>query len=265
MKRYLVREGQKLDLDGFDPDDTGLLPGGKQEANEQLQGILERLAEAQERLFAGHERKLLVVLQGMDTSGKDGTIRHVMRGFNPQSTRVVSFRRPSDEELDHDFLWRVHAKVPSRGEVVVFNRSHYEDVLIVRVHNLVPKSAWKDRYDQINAFERILHETGTTIVKFFLHIGYDEQQKRLQARVDDPKKCWKFQPGDLEERKFWQDYMQAYQDALVKTSTDHAPWYIIPANQKWYRNYLVGSILADTLDRLHLKYPKCNVSGVVVE
>ncbi len=265
MKPYLVRAGQTVDLDRFDPDDTSLLPGGKQDANEQLQGILERLDEAQERLFAGHERKLLVVLQGMDTSGKDGTIRHVMRGFNPQGTRVVSFRKPSEEELDHDFLWRVHAKVPARGEIVVFNRSHYEDVLIVRVHNLVPKSIWKHRYDQINHFEQMLHETGTTVVKFFLHIGYGEQRKRLQARVDDAKKCWKFQHGDLEERKYWKDYMQAYEAALEKTSTEWAPWYIIPANQKWYRNYLVGSILADTLDRLHLKYPKCDLSGVVVE
>jgi PPK2 family polyphosphate:nucleotide phosphotransferase len=265
MKRFLVREGQDLDLDGLDPDDTSLLPGGKSDAEVRLPDILERLTDAQGRLFAAHERKLLIVLQGMDTSGKDGTIRHVMRGFNPQSTRVVSFRKPSDEELDHDFLWRVHSKVPARGEVVVFNRSHYEDVLIVRVHDLVPKSIWKERYKQINAFELMLHQTGTTIVKFFLHISYGEQRKRLQARVDDPRKCWKFQHGDLEERKYWKDYMHAYQDALEKTSTDYAPWYIIPANQKWYRNYLVASILADTLDRLHLKYPKCNNSGVVVE
>jgi PPK2 family polyphosphate:nucleotide phosphotransferase len=265
MKRYRVRAGQQLDLHRFDPDDTSLLKGGREEAREQLPAILERLDEAQERLFAGHERRLLVVLQGMDTSGKDGTIRHVMRGFNPQSTRVVSFRKPSEDELDHDFLWRVHAKVPARGEVAVFNRSHYEDVLIVRVHNLVPKAVWKERYDQINAFERMLSQEGTTIVKFFLHISPDEQRKRLQARLDDPKKCWKFQPGDLEERKFWKDYIRAYEDALVKTSTDWAPWYIIPANQKWYRNHLIGSILVETLDRMNPEYPKCQTAGVVVE
>lgn len=265
MKRYRVREGQQLDLERFDPDDTSLVKGGKEEAREQLPAILEHLDDAQERLFAGHDRKLLVVLQGMDTSGKDGTIRHVMRGFNPQGTRVVSFRKPSEEELDHDFLWRVHAKVPARGEVVVFNRSHYEDVLVVRVHNLVPKAVWKRRYDQINEFERMLFETGTTTVKFFLHIGFGEQRKRLQARLDDPKKCWKFQPGDLEERKFWKDYMRAYEDALVKTSTDWAPWYIIPANQKWYRNHLIGSILVETVDRMNLEYPKCQTAGVVVE
>ena len=264
-KRYRVREGRRLDLDELDPDDISLLEGGKAEASKRLPNILDRLAEAQERLFAGHERKLLIVLQGMDTSGKDGTIRHVMRGFNPQGTKVVSFRKPSEEELDHDFLWRVHAKVPARGQVGVFNRSHYEDVLVVRVHNLVQESVWKARYGQINAFERTLFETGTTIVKFFLHIGFEEQGRRLQARLEDPRKCWKFQPGDLEERKFWKDYMRAYEDVLVKTSTDWAPWYVIPANRKWYRNHLVGSILVETLDRMHLKYPKCLPTEVVVD
>ena len=265
MNKYLVRAGQKIDLDEVDPDDTNLIPGGKSEAKERLSGIVDRLAEIQEVLFAGHQQKLLIVLQGMDTSGKDGAIRHVMRGFNPQGTRVVSFRKPSEEELDHDFLWRVHTKVPAKGEVVIFNRSHYEDVLIVRVHDLVPKAVWRKRYDQINDFERMLHENGTVILKFFLHISRDEQRKRLQARVDDPEKCWKFQHGDLEERKFWKDYMQAYEDALSKTSTDWAPWYIVPANQKWYRNHLVGSIVVETLDKLHLKFPKCDLSGVVVE
>ena len=265
MKRYLVQPGQKVDLDSYDPDDISLVPGGKQEARERLEAIMGRLAEGQELLYAGHERKLLIVLQGMDTSGKDGAIRHTMRGFNPQGVRVVSFKKPSDEELDHDFLWRVHAKVPARGETVVFNRSHYEDVLIVRVHDLVSKAVWKARYDQIVAFERILQETGTTIIKFFLHISRDEQRKRLQARVDDPKKCWKFQPGDLEERKFWKDYMGAYEDALSKTSTDWSPWYVVPANQKWYRNYVVGSIVAETLDKLKLKYPKCDLSNVKVD
>ena len=265
MNKYLVRGGQKIALNNFDPDDTSLAPGGKAEAKAELAAIVERLSEAQERLFAGHQRSLLIVLQGMDTSGKDGTIRHVMRGLNPQGTRVVSFRKPSDEELEHDFLWRVHAKVPAKGEAVVFNRSHYEDVLIVRVHDLVPKAVWRERYDQINAFERILHENGTVIVKFFLHISRDEQRTRLQARVEDPKKCWKFQHGDLEERKFWKDYLRAYEDALSKTSTEWAPWYIVPANQKWYRNHLVGSIVAETLDTLRLKYPKCDLSHVVVQ
>ena len=265
MKRYLVRPGHRVDLGSYDPDDTSLLPEGKVEARERLTALVERLAEGQELLYAGHKRQLLIVLQGMDTSGKDGTIRHAMQGFNPQGTRVVSFKKPSQEELDHDFLWRVHAKVPAKGETVVFNRSHYEDVLIVRVHDLVPKAAWKQRYDQIIDFERMLYETGTTILKFFLHISRDEQRKRLQARVDDPRKCWKFQHGDLEERKLWNDYMRAYEDALSKTSTECAPWYVVPANQKWYRNYVVASIVADALERLDLDYPECDVAGVVVE
>ena len=265
MKKYLVRPGQGVDLASYDPDDTSLLPDGKREAGKRLEAIVGRLAEGQELLYAGHGPRLLIVLQGMDTSGKDGTIRHAMQGFNPQGTRVVSFKKPSQEELDHDFLWRVHAKVPARGETVVFNRSHYEDVLIVRVHDLVPKAVWKQRYQQIVDFERMLYESGTTILKFFLHISEDEQRKRLQARVDDPRKCWKFQHGDLEERKFWNDYVRAYQDALSKTSTECAPWYVVPANQKWYRNYVVASIVADALESLDLEYPECDVAGVVVE
>jgi PPK2 family polyphosphate:nucleotide phosphotransferase len=201
----------------------------------------------------------------MDTSGKDGTIRHVMAGFNPQGTRVVSFRAPSAEELEHDFLWRVHRQVPAKGEVGVFNRSHYEDVLIVRVRNLVPKAVWGKRYDQINAFERLLAENGALILKFFLHISKDEQRQRLQARLDDPKKCWKFKQDDLEQRKYWGAYMRAYEDVLSKTSTEWAPWYVVPADQKWYRNYLVGSILVEALEGLRLEYPNCELSDVVVE
>lgn len=265
MKRYLVRPGQKVELASYDPDDTSLMPGGKGEARKRLADTVTRLAEQQELLYAGHQRQLLIVLQGMDTSGKDGTIRHAMQGFNPQGTRVVSFKKPSQEELDHDFLWRVHANVPAKGETVVFNRSHYEDVLIVRVHELVPKSVWKQRYQQIVDFERMLYEGGTTILKFFLLISRDEQRKRLQARVDDPRKCWKFQRGDLEERKFWNDYTRAYEDALSKTSTEYAPWYVVPANQKWYRNYVVASVVADALEKLDLEYPRCDVAGVVVE
>jgi len=265
MHHYLVRPGTKVDLEKIDPDDVRLVAGGKAEAKEKSTAIQERLRKLQELLFAGHERKLLVVLQGMDTSGKDGTIRHVMGGFNPQGTRVASFGKPTPEELDHDYLWRVHRQVPGRGEVVVFNRSHYEDVLVVRVHNLVPKGVWRKRYDQINAFEEILAESGTLILKFFLHISKDEQRARLQARIDDPTKRWKFQHGDLEERKFWDDYQRAYEDALSKTSSERAPWYVVPSNQKWYRNYVVGLIVADALDRLHMKYPEPDLSGVVVK
>jgi PPK2 family polyphosphate:nucleotide phosphotransferase len=178
---------------------------------------------------------------------------------------VVPFGVPSKEELDHDYLWRVHHQVPARGQIVVFNRSHYEDVLVVRVHELVPKAVWKKRYDQINAFEQMLCDEGTLILKFFLHISREEQRARLQARIEDPKKRWKFQHGDLEERKLWDEYQRAYEDALSKTSTETAPWYIVPANQKWYRNYVVGSVVADALERLHLTYPKVDLSGIVVK
>lgn len=265
MNKYLVRPGRKVDLGEYDPDDVHLVPGGKAEAKQKSSTVQARLAELQELLYAAHERKLLVVLQGMDTSGKDGTIRHVMGGFNPVGTRVVSFKKPSLEELDHDYLWRVHRQVPGKGEAVVFNRSHYEDVLVVRVHSLVPKATWRKRYDQIKAFEQMLFEEGTVILKFFLHVSKEEQRARLQARVEDPTKRWKFQHGDLEERAFWRDYQRAYEDALSQTSTDEAPWYIVPANQKWYRNYVVGSVIADALESLRMTYPEPDLSGVVVK
>lgn len=264
MKKYAVQPGQRVTLAAVDPDDTHLVKN-KEDAAEQFSAMQTRLAELQEMLFARHDRKVLIILQGMDTSGKDGTIRHVAGSFNPQGTRVVPFRQPTDEELDHDYLWRVHRHVPANGEVVLFNRSHYEDVLIVRVHDLVPKEVWKQRYEQINLFERMLSDNGTLILKFFLHIDKDEQRERLENRLADKTKCWKFKEGDLKERKLWKDYQQAYEDALSKTSTAWAPWHIVPANHKWYRDYVVGSILVDALENLHLKYPKCDVSNVVVK
>lgn len=265
MDSYLVRPGRKVDLQDFDPDDTHLVRGGKAEAKAVNAAIQKRLANLQELLYAGHQWKLLIVLQGMDTSGKDGTIGHVMAGFNPVGTRVVSFKKPSPEELDHDYLWRVHRQTPGNGEAVVFNRSHYEDVLIVRVHGLVPKGRWKKRYDQIKAFEQMLHDEGTVILKFFLHISKEEQRARLQARIEDPTKRWKFQHSDIDERKLWKDYQRAYEDALSKTSTEWAPWYVVPANQKWYRNYVVGSTIVEALENLHLKYPEPDLSGVVIK
>jgi PPK2 family polyphosphate:nucleotide phosphotransferase len=264
MHKYLVRSGQKIHLDECDPDETRYAPGGKAETREHNATLQRKLAHLQELLFAGHEHKLLVILQGMDTSGKDGTVRHVMGGLHPVGTRVVSFKKPTSEELDHDYLWRVHRQVPGKGEAAVFNRSHYEDVLIVRVHELVPKSIWRKRYEHINAFEKMLAEEGTVILKFFLHISKDEQRSRLEARVADPSKRWKFQHGDLEERELWDEYQKAYEDALERTSTDWAPWYIVPANQKWYRDLVVGSVLADRLERLHMKYPEPDLSEVVV-
>jgi PPK2 family polyphosphate:nucleotide phosphotransferase len=265
MNKYLVAPSQKVDLDDYDPDDVHLAPGGRAEAKRKSAAIQDRLTQLQELLYAGHERKLLIVLQGMDTSGKDGTIRHVMGGFNPVGTRIASFKKPSLEELDHDYLWRVHRQVPAKGEVVVFNRSHYEDVLVVRVHDLVPNHTWRKRYDQIRAFEQILSEEGTIILKFFLHISKEEQRARLEARIQDPTKRWKFQQGDLDERKLWKDYQRAYEDALSKTSTEWAPWYVVPANQKWYRNYVVGAVIADKLESLHMKYPEPDLTGVVVK
>ena len=261
---YTIRENQKVRLRDFDPDDVHLIPD-KAAAKERAAAMQERLAELQELVYAGREQKVLVLLQGMDASGKDGAIRHVMGGFNPQGVRVVSFGKPEKRELDHDYLWRVHQQVPGKGEVAVFNRSHYEDVLVVRVHDLVPKSDWKKRYAQINDFERMLSETGTLIVKFFLHISKDEQRKRLEERVEDPTKRWKFQHGDLEERKLWSAYQRAYEEALSQCSTKWAPWYVIPANSKWYRNYLVGTILIDALKRLKMSYPQPDLSGVVVD
>jgi PPK2 family polyphosphate:nucleotide phosphotransferase len=258
-KRYRVKSGKRVHLDKIDPDETKL--AGKKEATEQNEKIQSRLGDLQELLFAEHKHKILIVLQGMDTSGKDGTVRHVMSGFNPAGVHVVSFKRPTQIELDHDYLWRVHSQVPAAGEVVVFNRSHYEDVLIVRVHAFVPPSVWSKRYDQINDFERMLSENGTTVLKFFLHISKEEQRKRLEARIKDPAKRWKFQHTDIEERKLWDDYVKAYEAALEKTSTDWAPWYIVPANTKWYRNYVVGSIIRRAMENLKMRYPEPDLSN----
>ena len=216
---------------------------------------LERLTDLQDRLWAEAKRAVLVVLQGIDAAGKDGTIKKVMTAFNPQGSPVTSFKVPSVEELAHDYLWRVHKAMPRKGEIGIFNRSHYEDVLVVRVHELVPRKVWAERYDQINAFERHLADNGTTIVKFFLAIDKDEQRERFQARYDDPTKRWKFSMGDLDERKLWDAYQAAFDDALSKTSTDAAPWYVIPANRKWFRNLAVASILADTIAGLKPAYP----------
>jgi PPK2 family polyphosphate:nucleotide phosphotransferase len=227
----------------------------KETAAPALETQLGRLADLQDRFWAEAKRSVLVVLQGIDAAGKDGTINKVMEAFNPQGCTVTSFKVPSAEELAHDYLWRVHQKVPRKGEIGIFNRSHYEDVLVVRVHDLVPRKVWSARYDQINEFERILADNGTTIVKFFLAIDEEEQRERFQARFDDPTKRWKFSMGDLEERKHWDDYQAAFDDALSKCSTDHAPWYVIPANRKWFRNLAVATILADTIAALKPAYP----------
>jgi PPK2 family polyphosphate:nucleotide phosphotransferase len=264
MKQYRIAPGTTVRLRDFDPDDTSLVPGGKAEGRAASEKIVGRLEELQELLYAEHRHKVLIVLQGMDTSGKDGTIRHIMGGFDAVGVRVASFKKPTSVELDHDYLWRIHAQTPATGEIAVFNRSHYEDVLVVRVRELVPKTVWRARYAQINDFERMLARNGTLILKFFLHISKGEQKERLEARIEDPSKRWKFQHGDLEERKLWGKYVRAYEDVLSKTSTDEAPWYVVPANAKWYRNFVIASIIAEALEGLKMKYPEPDLSNVVV-
>ena len=223
---------------------------------ERLEQNTARLAELQLRLFAENKHALLIVLQGMDTSGKDGTVRHVMSGLNPASCRVQSFKVPSAEEARHDYLWRIHQVMPPRGEIGILNRSHYEDVLVVRVRQLVPKEVWKRRYDQINAFEQMLAENGVAILKFFLHIDKTEQRDRLRARLDDPAKRWKFEPGDLDVRQQWDAYQRAYEDVLTRCSTPWAPWFVVPANKKWFRNLAVSEIVRAKLEELHPQFPK---------
>ena len=252
-KLLRVVPGMRVDLSKIDPgDDHGWDKDDGGRATEELMG---RMADAQDRLWAEAKHAVLVVLQGIDAAGKDGTIRKVMTAFNPQGCVVSAFKVPTPEELAHDFLWRVHRQVPAKGEIGIFNRSHYEDVLVVRVHELVPESVWRRRYAEIREFEQLLAETGTTIVKLFLYISRDEQRERFQERYDNPRKRWKFSMGDLDERKRWDDYIAAYEDALAETSTTKSPWYVIPANRNWFRNLSVATILADTLDDLKPAYP----------
>jgi PPK2 family polyphosphate:nucleotide phosphotransferase len=267
MKQYMVKPGSKVDLSEWDPNDTGSFKGNKKGALSEVAKLDAKMDALQEILYAEHKHKVLIVLQGMDTAGKDGTIRHVFEGINPQGVRVMSFKVPTAEELDHDFLWRVHKVVPGAGEIVIFNRSHYEDVLVVRVHKLITAAVCKKRYDQINAFERLLTENGTTILKFFLNEDFDEQKKRLQARLADPTKQWKFNPQDLQERKLWPDYMKVYEDAITNTCTKYAPWYIVPANRKWYRDLVISTVLVGALENLKMKYPQPaeSLDGLVVE
>ena len=253
-ERLRVAPGRRVRLSGIDPSDThGRTKAGSAAA---LEAGLQRLGKLQDRLWAEAKHSLLIVLQGMDASGKDGTIGHVMSAFNPMGCPVVSFKVPTAEELAHDFLWRIHRHTPGKGEIAVFNRSHYEEVLVVRVHELVPKAVWQGRYDQINAFEETVTSGGATVVKFFLHIDRDEQRQRLQARLDDPTKRWKFKTGDLVERKLWDGYVAAYEDALSRCSTALAPWYIVPANNKWFRNLAVAEILGDVIEDLDPQYPQ---------
>jgi len=262
--RWRVKPGTDVDLKQIDPRSTAGCPG-KEQATASFEDLSARLAGLQERLWAEHSRSVLVVLQAIDAGGKDGTVKHLFRGLNPAGARVVSFRAPSEDELDHDFLWRVHRHTPGKGEVVVFNRSHYEDVLVVRVHGYAPGEVWRPRYGHIRHFEENLVAAGTTVVKLFLHISRDEQAERFRARIEDPTKRWKFKKADLDERAYWDDYQAAFEEAVARTSTEEAPWYVVPADRKWYRNWAVSTILLETLEELGPQYPPGDdVAGVVV-
>lgn len=251
---FRVKPGSEVDLRKINPDfkDKDL---GKETVDGEITGLVQRLRELQYLMYAENSRSLLICLQAMDAAGKDGTIRHVLGAMNPQGTRVHAFKAPTDEELAHDFLWRIHRRTPGKGEVAIFNRSHYEDVLVARVHNLVPGKIWKKRYDIINEFEKNLVENGTHILKFFLHISEDEQLRRFKQRLDDPARHWKISESDYSERKLWPDYMKAYEEALGRTSTKHANWFVIPANHKWFRNLAISSIVVETMESFGMKFP----------
>lgn len=255
MDRYRVRPGSTVDLSQWDTSTSASFEGGKREGKKALLPLNNELEALQELLYAEGKHKVLIVLQAMDTGGKDGTIRHVFEGVNPQGVDVASFKKPSDIEIGHDYLWRVHAKTPSAGEIVIFNRSHYEDVLVVRVHDLVPPDRWEKRYEHINNFEKLLSDEGTTIIKFFLHISKEEQKERLNERLENPEKHWKFAKGDLDERALWDEYQQAYEAALSRTSTEHAPWFVVPADRKWYRNLVISQVIIDKLGGLDMAFP----------
>ncbi len=254
VKKYRIKPGSRFRWSDVDPDDHGRF-ADKEAAVEETEAVVGKLDLLQERLYAENKRALLIILQAVDTGGKDGTIRHVMRGINPQGCQVTSFKVPTPEERAHDFLWRVHQHVPRKGYIGIFNRSHYEDILVTRVHNEISHHEAKQRFTEINDFEKTLVNNSTTILKFYLAISREEQRKRLQERLEDPEKHWKFSPSDVTERRYWNRYTQVYADAITHTSMEHAPWYLIPANHKWFRNYLVAKIIAETLEQMNPQFP----------
>ncbi len=264
---HRIEPRSRVDLARIDTADTSAAPGDKDITRAATVPLVDRLAELQEVLWARRQERVLVVLQGIDTSGKGGTVAHVFGGVNPAGLKVTSFKAPSETELERDYLWRVHANVPAAGEIGVFDRSHYEDVLAVRVLGLVPEARWRRRFQHINAFEQLLHDEGTTVVKVLLHLSKDEQKQRLQARLVEPHKHWKFQIGDLDARARWDDYQVAFAEAVAQTATDHAPWYVIPADKKWYRNWAVATILVETLEAMDLTWPEpaSDLSSISVE
>ncbi len=253
--RWRIGPGVRPDLTAIDPGDTEGAPGDRSATEEEATALAERLADLQGRLWAEAKRSLLVVLQAMDAGGKDGTVKRVFRAMNPMGIEATAFKAPNDAELAHDFLWRIHGALPERGKVGIFNRSHYEDVLVVRVAELVPEAVWRPRYDAIRCFEEMLTSEGTNVVKLFLHISREEQAERFRARLGDPAKNWKFNAGDLEVRARWDDYREAYADAMEETSTARAPWYVVPADRKWYRDWAVSRILVDALEAMDPRYP----------
>jgi PPK2 family polyphosphate:nucleotide phosphotransferase len=261
---FRIKPGSKVNLGKID---AGYHSGyaDEESTTAELKKYSERLTELQALMYAENKHSLLIVLQAMDGGGKDGTIHHVMAAMNPQGCSVVGFKVPTAEELAHDYLWRIHKTTPGKGHITVFNRSHYEDVLVVRVHNLVPKEVWSKRYNEINAFERELTNSGTTIVKFFLHIDMEEQLKRFRDRLDEPDKQWKISDSDYTEREYWEDYQRAYMDVLSKCSFNYAPWYVIPANHKWFRDLAVSQILVETMEGLKMKYPEPSVDLIAIK
>jgi len=256
--RFRVSPGSRCKLAAFDPADKGKHES-RQSAAPEIERHAEALARHQYKLYAEGKRSLLIVLQGLDASGKDGVIRHVMSGTNPQGVNVTCFRQPTKEELMHDFLWRAHRSTPAAGEIMIFNRSHYEDVLAARVRNIVPKSVWSLRYERIREFETLLAQAGTKIVKLYLHISPEEQLVRFKERLDDPQRNWKISESDYTERQYWPAYIEAFEDAISETSTESAPWYVVPANHKWFRDLVVSNILVDTLEEMQLQIPKPSV------
>jgi PPK2 family polyphosphate:nucleotide phosphotransferase len=266
IKKLMVIEGKKINLQRLSPDYNFSIDEEKAEYALK-QNLKKRMSELQYRLYAERKNGLLIVFQGIDTSGKDSTIRHVISAFNPQSCAVKAFKEPTAEDLSHDFLWRIHKRAPSRGEIVVFNRSHYEDIIQPRVHKTIHKSIWSQRYEHINAFERCLSDNSIKIIKFFLHISKEEQRTRLEERMNDPSKQWKVSESDITERKFWKNYTVAYQDIINRCSNLWAPWYIIPANKKWFRNLVVALVIVDTLERMKPKFPKptINLSKMTID
>ncbi len=264
-KKFLAQENEKIKLSDFETDYTGKIKS-KQEAEELLEANIVKMRELQSKLYADDKYSVLLVFQAMDAAGKDGMIKRVMSGLNPQGTQVFSFKQPSAEEIDHGYLWRIHKAAPERGRIGIFNRSHYEDVLVVRVHNylksskvpeaMIGKNIWQKRFEQINNFEKYFYENGTIILKFFLHISKEEQKKRFISRIDDTSKNWKFSKADIEERKYWDEYQKCYEDAINNTSKKHSPWYVIPSDKKWFARLLVSEIIVESMKNLNLSYPK---------